>query len=158
MAMLNGIQNLELPYLQKLSSVALVIAATVAIITMIVTVFQLYFNRKYMKQAATKTTYREYLKLATKYPNFGDGNFDRSNEIERTRYEWFVSFFLLAAEEVLENAGSDKFWLEALKEEAGRHSEYLNSDYIQRTELNFYSKKLQKFIRENVKPSKSSKP
>jgi len=136
--------------LQNWQSIAAIIAAVFALFALILNAIQLKRNTDFAKQAATKTTYREYLKLACEYPHFGDGNRRFDDEMEQSRYEWFVSFFLLAAEEVLQYASKDFQWIEAVKEEIGRHTEYLTSYYFQHTEIHFYGDELQRVIRQVI--------
>jgi hypothetical protein len=129
---------------------ATVVIAIAAIVALFINAYQLKLSRDFQKQAATKVTYREYLKLSIEYPQFGDGSPLDLSELERSRYEWFVSFFLLAAEEVVEYAANDKYWVNAIKEEISRHRECLSSAYYQQTELPFYSRKLQRVVRDTL--------
>lgn len=141
--------------LQEWSNVAVIVAGTSAAVALGINAFQLKLNRDFQKQVATKATYREYLKLSVEYPFFGDGNFKTDDKEEQSRYEWFVSFFLLAAEEVLEYAWYDTAWVEAVEEEIERHTDYLADKYFSETEMYFYSKRLQKTIRQIIERGRS---
>jgi len=132
--------------LQSWQSIAVICATTFAFIALLINALQLKRNTDFQKQVATKVTYREYLKLACEYPKFADGRCSFSDELEQSRYEWFVSFFLLAAEEVLQYASYDLDWVEAIKEELNRHAAYLAGDYFQNTEIHFYYRSLQNVI------------
>jgi hypothetical protein len=140
--------------LQEWSNVAVIVAGTSAAAALGINAFQLKLNRDFQKQVATKATYREYLKLAVKHPLFGDGNFKMEDKVEQSRYEWFVSFFLLAAEEVLEYAWRDTAWVEAVKEEIERHTDYLADKYFSETEIYFYSERLQQTVRQIISARK----
>jgi hypothetical protein len=104
---------------------------------------QLVTNRKNQRETTAKTNFREFLKLCVDYPDFAYGIILDAEC--RAKYEWFVSHFLWAAEEILEYARED--WEDNLRLHISYHRGYLQHDAEFRGEdFPTYTKKLRHFI------------
>jgi hypothetical protein len=64
---------------------------------------------------------------------------------KRDKYEWFVGYFLWAAEEILAYAGNDNIWQDNLVSQAKQHREYFNSPRFEK-ELKGCSKEVEELV------------
>jgi hypothetical protein len=65
---------------------------------------QLSLNRKNQRETTAKATFREFLKMCVQNPDLAYG---KPGPGKQEEYEWFVAYFLWAAEEVLEYSRKD---------------------------------------------------
>jgi hypothetical protein len=86
------------------------------------------------EQEATRS-WGEYLSFAMEYPQFSSGFqrdwIDHSNpqniHKEAERYDWYISRMLMAMEQVLAIAGSDKHWRSAIERQLSYHEAYFQN-------------------------------
>jgi len=113
---------------------------------------QLALNRANQRETTAKATFREYLKLAVQYPELSAGNYEtvvKDGNLER--YEWFVGYFLWAAEELFEFAPSEAVWGRNLQMLADYHCAYFkNSSDFMAKEFGTYSAKTQALIKRAI--------
>ena len=109
--------------------------------------WQLKLNRANQRETTAKTTYREFLKLAVEYPQLSGGNYQTVlEEGNQERYEWFVAYFLWAAEEVFELGPREALWHRNLQMFANDHSAYFKSTDFMDKEFGNYSAKTRALI------------
>ena len=77
----------------------------VALIAVLIAWRQLALNRSNQRETTAKTTFRDFLKLCVQYPDLASGKPALGKEAD---YEWFVGYFLWAAEEILEYSRKDR--------------------------------------------------
>jgi hypothetical protein len=132
-------------------------ALVVALFGVLVAWSQLTLNRTNQRETTAKTTYREFLKLAVQYPDLSGGNYEsvrQGGNLER--YEWFVSYFLCAAEEMLELA-PPAAWKRNLEMIAKDHSAYFkNHRNFRDNELGSYSAETQALIERAIESGAGS--
>jgi hypothetical protein len=92
----------------------------IALVAVWVAYRQLSLNRKNQRETTAKATFREFLKLCVQRPNLAYG---KPNPGEQDEYEWFIGYFLWAAEEILEYSG--KNWESNLRLHATYHKDWI---------------------------------
>lgn len=108
------------------------VTLVVGLAALVVAWRQLTLNRNNQRETTAKATFREFLKLAVEYPELAEGDYQSLvQQGKKNKYEWFVGYFLWAAEEVLEYAKKDQTWNYNLKMVAGRHHEYFKTPDFQ---------------------------
>jgi hypothetical protein len=118
---------------------------------------QVKLNRTNQRETTAKATFREFLKIAVEHPKLADGNY-RSiiDDGLKSKYEWFVGYFLWAAEEVLayveQDAKGDPTWTFNLQMVANRHREYFQSPEFQ-AELSGYNKSIRFLVERAIQRS-----
>jgi hypothetical protein len=113
------------------------LAAFVAIAAFVIAYLQLESSRDLQLKTMAQDSFREYLKLTIDEPLFAEGvrtcSRDSCKKHEQS-YEWFVSFFLHAAEQVCLVYPDDEGWNRALSNQLCFHRDYLNSpDFVDNT-------------------------
>lgn len=107
---------------------------------------QLNLNRANQRETTAKATFREFLKLAVEYPELAEGSYQAIIKSgKKDKYEWFVGYFLWAAEEILDYAEKDSTWVFNLQMVAKKHRDYFLTTEFQ-AELPGYSNKIQSLI------------
>jgi hypothetical protein len=91
-------------YAKDLAQIAPIFTAIIALVGVSLALKQLSLIRTNQRETTAKATFREFLKLGVQYPGpaYGKPNSDKQDE-----YEWFVAYFLWAAEEILEYSPKD---------------------------------------------------
>ncbi len=114
---------------------------------------QLSLNRKNQRETTAKATFREFLKLGVQYPDLASGKPTPGKQVE---YEWFVAYFLWAAEEILEYSGED--WDANLRLHMTYHKDFLKNDQrFYNEDFPTYSRAVQTLIRDVVGPFAAAK-
>jgi hypothetical protein len=113
------------------------LAAFVAIAAFVIAYLQLESSRDLQLKTMAQDSFQEYLKLTIDEPLFAEGirtcSRDSCKKHEQN-YEWFVSFFLHAAEQVYLVYPDDEGWNRALSNQLCFHRDYLNSpDFVDNT-------------------------
>jgi hypothetical protein len=138
---------------QQWLTVAPIITPFVALAAVWVAYRQLSLNRKNQRETTAKATFREFLKLCVQYPDLADG---KPTSGKQDEYEWFVAYFLWAAEEILEYSGKD--WETNLRLHMTYHKDFLKSDQTFRNEDFYaYSGAVQRLILDVVGPFATTK-
>ena len=122
--------------LQQLASIAPLFTPLVALAALLVAWRQLALNRENQRETTAKATFREFLKLTVTHPDLAEG---RPKKDDHERYEWFVGYFLWAAEEILEFCPDDEAWRNNLQMLAKFHGPYFRSTEFTKEEYNSYS-------------------
>ena len=118
----------------------------VAFIGLALAVWQIRLIRINQRETTAKATFREFLKLCVQSPDLAYG---KPNSGRQGEYEWFVGYFLWAAEEILEY--SRKGWEANLRLHMTYHKDYLKNDQRFRNEdFPTYNDNVQKMIRDVV--------
>jgi hypothetical protein len=125
--------NLRVNELGAYSALATVVVATVALV---VAYIQVRVNKREARLAVAKGIYKDYLILAFGNPEFSSASypmnapkfktFSKDND-KYERYEFFVSYLLFAAEEVLDLTKNDPIWRTTLCDQLRYHALYLDS-------------------------------
>jgi hypothetical protein len=126
----------------------------VALIGLGLACWQLWLIRTNQRETTAKGTFREFLKLCVQSPDLANGKPSSGKESE---YEWFVAYFLWAAEDILKY--SPKGWEENLQLHVRYHKDYLKNDKRFRDEdLPTYSRAVQDLIAKTVGPISPTRP
>lgn len=116
-----------------ISAISDAITASVAILAVLVAIKQLKTSHEDQKITAAKELYRNYLQLAFENPRFSSPSYPKdnpsfpeikNNPIEFEQYEFYVSNFLFAAEEILRIDRSDD-WTKTIIAQMKYHALYL---------------------------------
>src|ERR1700678_882765 len=78
---------------------------------------------KNQRETTAKNTFRDFLKLCIEHPDLAYGHPPAD---KKENYEWFVAYFLWAAEEILKYSAKD--WRSNLLLNASYHRAYLKDD------------------------------
>lgn len=117
-----------------ISNVATALAAVAALFALRLGWIQIRENRLTQSEATAKDIYREYLRLALEYPQYSLPDYSRisadENSDEFKQYEWFVSFLIYAAEEILAFFPDSEGWRATITSQFEYHREYLQAGYI----------------------------
>jgi hypothetical protein len=114
--------------LKSWSQIAPAFTFIAAVIAVFVAWRQFALNRANQRETTAKAIFREYLKLAFENPDLAAGDYQSLPPAKREQYEWFVGYFLWAAEEILDYAKNDPTWEINLELNAKRHLEYFRND------------------------------
>jgi|SRR5450631_3202057 hypothetical protein len=128
----------------------------VALIAVLLAWRQLALNRANQRETTAKTTFRDFLKLAVEHPELSAGNYETIAKSERLleQYEWFVGYFLWAAEELFEFTPREDVWSRNLQLLANYHSAYFkNSSDFRTREFDTYSAKTKALIEHAIASS-----
>ena len=124
------------------------ITPIVAFVGLGLAVWQLRLIRTNQRETTAKATFREFLKLCVQSPGLAYGKPDAGKQDE---YEWFVGYFLWAAEEILKYSRKD--WEANLRLHMTYHKDYLKNDQRFRNEdFPTYSAAVRALIEEVVGP------
>lgn len=120
----------------ELSAYATLATALIAFVALMVAGWQVLVSKKESRLGVAKGIYKDYLTLAFANPDFSSASypldapriktFSRNVE-EYERYEFFVSYLLFAAEEVLDLTRNSTEWRATLRDQLRYHALYLQS-------------------------------
>jgi hypothetical protein len=114
------------------------VAFVVGVVGFGLTLKQLKLNRLNQRETTAKATYREFLKLAVEHPDLAEGDYQAIKQKGlQAKYDWFVAYFLWAAEEILNY--DPKEWQKNLEAVAIKHCEYFRTSEFQNEELPLYT-------------------
>jgi hypothetical protein len=143
-----------------ISAAALVVATSIALGSAIIAYSSLKRVRRSQKEAQARGLFTDYQKLAMQYPifafperfadryDFANIAVNKSTE-EFERYEWFISFLLVTAREILELYPDDEFWADAIRRNVGYHHKFIKWRASQSPEwLAQKGKRVEKILRE----------
>lgn len=125
----------EMTMLEQLSNISNIVMGLLAVIAAAIAWYQVRVSHRDQKRTTAKEIYREYLERAFENPKLSSPSHPTSyypyNKITADdqlfeQYEWYVSYLLLAVEEILDLEESEQ-WKETLKKQIRFHTEYLNS-------------------------------
>jgi hypothetical protein len=123
----------------------------VALIAVLVAWLQLALNRRNQRETTAKAVFRDYLRLAFDNPDLAAGDYLALCRAEKKEsYEWFVAYFLWAAEEILNFARRDKIWWDNLVGQAEQHRQYFETPQFKK-ELRGYSEKVKDLVNDALK-------
>ena len=116
--------------------------AVVAALALLVAVIQLSTSNEAQREATAQDTYKEYLKLAIENPEFSDGMEKMPEDPKlRTKYGWFVSYFLHSAEHVFLIQPKDPEWRAAISNQVCFHRAFLKgADYQSNLKFHYNEK------------------
>jgi hypothetical protein len=98
-------------------------------------------------EATAKEAYGSYLQLATEYVDLAEGEIAEGDR-NFPKYQWFVSYFLNACEQVLDSKKDDEGWIKCIESEIEYHKNYIcNNAWCRSNELALYSDELQAVIK-----------
>ena len=121
-------------------------APIVAAMALGVAWIQLNRNRANQRETTAKATFREFLKLAVEYPELAEGKYQAlARAGQKHKYEWFVAYFLWAAEEILDF--DEKGWKRNLEAVAKKHCTYFQTSEFQNEELPLYNEKARALVK-----------
>ena len=123
--------------------------AVVAALALTVAVIQVRTSNEAQREATAQDTYKEYLKLAIENPELSDGLETLPTDQKlRTKYGWFVSYFLHSAEHVSLIYPNDPEWRAAISNQVCFHRAFLRGDDYQ-TNLQFhYNEQFRNLVKE----------
>jgi hypothetical protein len=132
---------------ERLAHIATVLTALIAGIALIIAIFQIRAANHTQREATAQATYNEYLKLALENPELADGRLAPSaSEKEKTKYTWFVSFFLHSAEHIHNLFPHEADWVNSLRSQICIHRQYLRSDAYQTKQKTHFKIDFQTFV------------
>jgi hypothetical protein len=101
--------------------------------------------RDHQRETTAKATYREFLTLAIEHADLAEGDYQAIKRNGRqAKYDWFVAYFLWAAEEILDY--DEKEWQKNLEAVAAKHCEYFQTPEFQNKELPLYTDKAKALV------------
>lgn len=120
----------------ELSAYSTFATAVTAIVAVVVAFMQILISKKESRLGIAKGIYKDYLMYAFANPQFSSASYPldeprfdtfRKNSDEYEKYEFFVSYLLFAAEEVLELTKNNYGWRATLCDQLKYHALYLDS-------------------------------
>ena len=133
---------------EDLSAYATIATAIVAVLALFIAIVQILVGKHEARLGVAKSIYKDYLALAMQNPKFSSASYPiespRLHEIskdheEYERYEFYVSYLLFAAEEILHLTKNSSEWRSALQAQLRYHALYLQSQDLPESH---WSKKL----------------
>jgi hypothetical protein len=98
-------------------------------------------------EVTAKEAYGNYLQLATEHVDLADGGV-AEDDANFPKYQWFVSYFLNACEQILDTKKDDEGWIKCIETEIAYHKNYICKDSSFRfSELTLYSDELRAIIK-----------
>jgi len=95
---------------------------------------QIRASRTDSREATATQTWMEYYLRCIDYPDYACPDFDKLKRHEDNRefykYEWFVSFMLLACDQVIRLPKGGPNWEQFVRNNVSYHSDYLKSKYF----------------------------
>ena len=132
--------------LEQLTAWSTFATAVVAAIALVVASLQIVKSNATQREATAQDAYKEYLRLAIETPDFADGVSKLpEKESDRTKYSWFVTYFLHSAEHVFLLEPSDE-WRAAISTQVCLHKVYLAGEEYQKILKFHYDKKFREFV------------
>ncbi len=157
--------NLAELTLSDIGGIATAVAAFLAFCAAIIAAWQLLAAKYEARNSLVKSNYKDYLRLAFEFPRFSSPSYPttnppyyaiESNPAEFERYEFYVSYLLFAAEEILDFKRNDEIWREVLKDQLRYHALYLKRVILKSNYKNHYSKSMCELIEQAVNSYKPS--
>ena len=133
--------------LDTITAISTAATALVAIVALIIAKQQLDSGRKISDESDAQESFREYLRVAIKYPDLAAG---RPQAQEESRYRWFITYMLAALEKIQFSMEEDPEWQKTILETLSYHREYFR-DPVRFTKLEFetYDKRMQALLKEH---------
>ncbi len=103
---------------------------------------QIASGRVSQREATAKEVWRDYELLGLQHPDLalpdsGDCDADaeafQGSREKFKKYRWYVSFMLLACEEILLCTRNREDWLSAIERQIRRHKDYIGSDFFRKS-------------------------
>ncbi len=118
--------------------------------------YQIRSHRRSQNEAIALGIYREYLLRAIQYPEVSYPTKQPITEETEIRHEWFITYLLYAADEILDLFPDDDGWRHTLKTELEYHAFYYDKrEYHE--DMESYRPRLLELIDEIVHESKLRK-
>lgn len=133
---------------EELSAYATMATAIVAVIALFIAIIQILVGKHEARLGVAKSIYKDYLAIAMQNPRFSSASYPINSPMiheiskdheEYERYEFYVSYLLFAAEEILNLTRNSSEWRSALQAQLRYHALYLQSKDIQESH---WSKKI----------------
>jgi hypothetical protein len=119
-------------------------SVVVALCALGVSILAIKSARDVSKAERAAEAIRQYLDLALKYPRFSTDQKDED-------YQWFISYVLLMAQEVLGAYPNNPRWRELMKKQLGYHHKYLSDwDSEDRSFFDLFGPTVAALVREIV--------
>lgn len=131
------------------------ITAFAAVIALVFGVWQVLVARASQREATAIDTWMNYEQRGLEYPKYANPELSKLDYEEKTldgdrqefyRYEWFVSFMLLACDEVL--LLDSRGWKDVVKNNLGYHRDYLKSKVFEEQSFDVQSDAIKRMIGE----------
>ncbi len=135
---------------QTIAAMATALGVLIAISAAVYTKMQIDISR----EAAAKSIYREYLRMAFENSQYSSWESYSSstpkNAIEARehdlKYRWFVAHMLFALEEILMKVSNGGIWLRVAVGQISYHIEYFDSEVMQSRLERFYAPCIQRAV------------
>ncbi len=140
-----------------LGSAASALIAALAFVVAVAGIFAVFIqirsNDQSERERIAQDTYREFLKLAIQEPGFANGEHRCSTACAnpKEKYEWFVSYFLHAAEQIEDAFPDDRGWCKALASHFCTHHAHLETTEFKSQYVHHYSKSFKQLIGDSLK-------
>ena len=95
--------------LQHFSHISTIATALVAVLALVIAVWQIKAAENIQREASAREAFKEYLKLAIDKPDFANAQ-PGDNKGAKSGYEWFVTYFLYSAEQIYTAYPDDPQW------------------------------------------------
>lgn len=125
----------------ELSAYTTLATAAIAFVALIITYIQLRVSKRESRLGVAKGIYKDYLALAFANPKFSSASYPlhapifktfANNSEEHERYEFFISYLLFAAEEILELTKNSLTWRATLRDQLRYHALFLDGkDFLE---------------------------
>lgn len=115
--------------LERFAHISEIATALIAIFALVIAIWQIKVAESVQQEASAREAFKEYLKLAVDKPELADARLAATDgsETARSRYAWFVTYFLYSAEQIYESYPDDPAWQHSLAEEICYHQRYLSA-------------------------------
>jgi hypothetical protein len=110
---------------------------------------QMRENRAISQDADAQESYRSYLEACVNNPELASPNYEKikPDPQKRAKYNWFICYLLSASEKILEIAGHDAEWVNAVKLNIGYHKDFLSDKtHCEDKQIECYNVDLRKLI------------
>ncbi|MDD5395401.1 MAG: hypothetical protein PHE17_20445 [Thiothrix sp.] len=121
-------RRFDLQYFSHISTIA---TALVAVLALVIAVWQIKAAENIQREASAREAFKEYLKLAIDKPDFANAQ-PSDNKSAKSGYEWFVTYFLYSAEQIYTAYPDDPQWHKGLAAEVCYHEVYLQGEEYQK--------------------------
>ena len=127
------------------------VTALAAIIALVFGIWQVLSAKYSQRESTAKELWKEYYLQSIDHPKLANPELSELDFKERLldgdrgeffKYQWFVSFMLLACDEVLRLRGGGAEWQKFVENNVGYHRDYIKSQAFEKTQHRF-SLKLQ---------------
>lgn len=120
--------------LERFAHFSEIATAIIAILALIIAAWQIQASASIQREASAREAFKEYLKIAIDKPELADARLSASDAPDaRSRYAWFVTYFLYSAEQIYDIYPDDPAWRNSLAEEICYHQAYLSGTEFQRS-------------------------